>query len=258
MQAVRFIAVGDVMFDVVAEGSGHDAMVGVYAGGSAANAAVWAAALGADATVVGRVGDDMTGRMVRSELEARGVRAELSVDPDTPTGIFLLVDGEPRADRGANANFMPEHLPKLEADAVLISGYLPRPTVEAALADAQARWVALDAARLEDLPPGGNVVLANEATARALGVETEDPIPPREAGYEFVVVTRGSRGAIATTKDSVIRAVPPETVSGDPVGVGDAFAAALLVSLARGSDGDHAMANACAVAADAAKRMWPT
>jgi sugar/nucleoside kinase (ribokinase family) len=192
VEAVRFIAVGDVMVDVVAEGSGHDATIGVHAGGSAPNAAAWAAALGAEATVVGRIGDDAAGRMIRSELEARGVRTELSVDTESATGTFLLADGEIRADRGATAALAPEHLPELEANAVLVSGYLPRPVIEAALGGARARWVALDAARLAELPRGGNVVLANEATAAALGLE-DRPELLGEAGYEVVVVAARAR-----------------------------------------------------------------
>src|SRR5204863_512715 len=77
---------------------------------SAANAAVWAARSGADATVVGRVGDDLAGRALRSALEERGVRSELTVDPDAPTGTFLVIDGDVRADRGANARFKPARL----------------------------------------------------------------------------------------------------------------------------------------------------
>ncbi|HZR93104.1 MAG TPA: hypothetical protein VFA44_11950 [Gaiellaceae bacterium] len=46
---MRFVAVGDLMLDVLVSGSGNGAEVAVSAGGSAANAAVWAAALGAEA-----------------------------------------------------------------------------------------------------------------------------------------------------------------------------------------------------------------
>src|SRR5882672_10956182 len=112
--AVRFVAVGDVMVDVLVEGTGHDADIRLYAGGSAYNAAVWAWALGAEVTIVGRVGDDAPGRMIRAELERRGIHAELSVDENEPTGAFVTVDGEIRARRGANASFEPSWLPPLE------------------------------------------------------------------------------------------------------------------------------------------------
>ncbi len=155
---------------------------------------------------------------------------------------------------GANATFAPEHLGALEADVVLVSGYLPRPTIEAALARAQAPWVALDAAKLTDLPAGGNVLLANEEAATALGVDTDAPLVP---SYDVVVVTRGGRGAVASAQAQVIHAEPPTLLDRNPPGIGDAFAASLLVSLARGDDVDRAVANACAVGSDAANWTWP-
>jgi sugar/nucleoside kinase (ribokinase family) len=257
VHGVRFIAVGDVMLDVLVEGSGHDASIDVRPGGSAPNAAVWAAALGADSIVVGRIGDDAGGRLITAELEARGVRAELSADAEAPTGTFLRQRGELTADRGANARLTSDLLPSLEADAVLVSGYLPRPTLDAALGRARAPWVALDAARLRDLPAGGNVLLANEETARALGFDPDDAKTLLEARRDAVVVTRGAEGAIGAIAGRIVEAAPPRRIGGEPVGTGDAFAAALLVSLARGHDGERAVADACATAADAAETLWP-
>ena len=118
--------------------------------------------------VAGRVGDDAGGRLLLSHLAAHGVRAEIGIDATAPTGTVLVVDGEIRADRGANSRYEPQHLPALEADVVLISGHLPEATVAAALGQAQARWVALDAARLTTVPDGVAVVLANEAAARQI------------------------------------------------------------------------------------------
>ena len=135
---IRFVAVGDLMVDVTASGKGHSARIATVPGGSALNAATWAAELGADATAVGRIGDDAAGRLLLSELALRGVRADVSIDPDASTGTVLVVDGEIRADRGANARFAPEHLPDLDADAVLVSGHLPPATVAAALDRATA------------------------------------------------------------------------------------------------------------------------
>src|SRR5438552_1333395 len=98
---MRFVAVGELLVDVVADGSGHDAHIRLGPAGSAFNAAVAAAAAGADATVVGTVGDDPGGRMILAELAARGVRAEVTV-ADGSTGTFLIADGEIRVDRGVS------------------------------------------------------------------------------------------------------------------------------------------------------------
>jgi ribokinase len=250
------------MIDVAVSGRpGHDAEVRIGPGGSAANAGVWAAACGAEATVSGRVGDDATGRMLASELEARGVRPLLSLDSDVPTGTFVTLGGSIWADRGANARYAPAHLPaSVEADAVLVSGYLPLDVVEAALAGAQAPWIALDAARLTDPPAGGNALVANERAAEAL---TEKG--PEEAArllgrsYRLVCVTCGPRGVVAVLDGELEWAAPPGVETGEARGAGDAFAAGLLVGLARGLPLAAALADGCRCGALAARAAggWP-
>ena len=61
---MRFVAVGELLVDVVADGSGHDAQIRLSPAGSAFNAAVAAVAAGAEATALGTVGDDPGGRMI--------------------------------------------------------------------------------------------------------------------------------------------------------------------------------------------------
>ena len=200
---IRFVAVGDLMVDVVASGEGHAARIATVPGGSALNAASWAAGLGADSAVTGRVGDDAAGRFLRSELELRGVGADISVDPEAPTGTVLAVDGQIRADRGANARFTPDHLPELEATVVLVSGHLPPATVSAALDRARASWIALDAARLTSLPQQAAVVLANEFTAERLtGRPAEEAVQLLARARRLACVTLGPRGAIVRGEDT--------------------------------------------------------
>jgi ribokinase len=250
----RFLAVGDLMLDVIADGRGHAARIAVSAGGSALKAATCAAALGADAAVAGRIGDDAAGRLVLEELAARGVRAEVVVDPVAPTGTFLALGGEMRVDRGANASYAPEHLPELEADAVLVSGYLPAATAKAALTRARAPWVALDAGRLATLPAEASVVLANEAAARRLtGAEPEVAVRLLAEGRVLACVTLGAAGAVAAFEGRLERAAPPRQAEGENhPGAGDAFAAALLVELAGGAPLADALATACRLGAAAA------
>src|SRR5215471_7004640 len=120
--AVRFVAVGELLVDVIAAGAGHGARIRVRPAGSAFNAAVAAVDAGASATVIGTVGDDPAGRMILSELAARGVHADVTI-AEGPTGTFLLADGEVRVDRGVSHDLV---LPdRIAADAVLVSGYVP-------------------------------------------------------------------------------------------------------------------------------------
>jgi sugar/nucleoside kinase (ribokinase family) len=235
------------MVDITATGSGHAAKITLAAGGAAANAAVWAGACGAESTVVGRVGDDLAGRAVRAAIESRNVRADLSVDPDARTGTFLVVDGEVRADRGANARFSPAHLPeRLIGDAVLVSGYLPPETVAAALRQADADWIALAPGLLDPLPEGANAVLVDEDEARRLtGADAEGAARALGADFRLACVTSGAAGVTAVLDGRLERSAAERVDGGEVVGAGDAFAAFLLVALARGHGLPRALESAC-------------
>jgi sugar/nucleoside kinase (ribokinase family) len=249
VSVTRFVAVGDVMVDVTASGVGHGARISLTAGGSAVNAGIWAAVAGAGATVVGRVGDDLGGRALRTELQERGVGADFSVDFEAATGTFLVADGEIRADRGANARFSPDHLPDpLEADVVLVSGYLPGPTVATALERAEGTWLALAPALLDPLPPGANAILVDEVEAlRLTGSGPEDAARMLGDRFRLVCVTCGADGAVGVLDGSLQTSRPEPVDNRSPFGAGDAFAAGLLVALADGAGLRDALEAGCSL-----------
>src|SRR4051794_5827546 len=113
------------MLDVFVTTAGRHGAVHVRAGGTPVNAAL---AIGAGALVVGRVGNDAAAAAIRAALPT----ARLAVDPALPTGTYVeLADGTVHAGRGANAALTLEDVLPLEADAVLLSGYVPLPVLEA-------------------------------------------------------------------------------------------------------------------------------
>jgi len=265
------------MVDVAVTGRGHDARARLAEGGSAANAAVWAAALGARAAVAGRIGSDAAGRLLSAGLAARGVEALLALDDELPTGTVLELDGELRVDRGANRAFAPADVPEpLAAVALLVSGYLllqdgSQVGARAALERARAPWLALDAAspglvratgpqRFHELATGASVLLANEAEARELTGKDAEPAA-RELGerYRLACVKCGARGALAVLDGELLTASSPPVAQATPLGAGDAFAAGLLVGLTRGSDALEALELACRCGSLAAGRpdSWP-
>jgi ribokinase len=246
---MRFVAVGELLVDVVASGSGHQATIRTRAGGSAFNAAATAAALGAETMVVGAVGDDPGGRMILAELERLGIRAAVEVGAGR-TGTFLSTDGEIRVERGVSRELS---LPRtIEADAVLVSGYLRRETIEAALTQSESSWVALDAARLSELPAGGDALIANEEAARSLtGLGPKEAALALGARYRLACVTRGADGAVAVL-DGHAETAAATPVDEDAPGAGDAFAAALLMQLVGQADLAEALAAACRRGAQAA------
>lgn len=275
--AARFLAVGEFMLDVgvssVEPGSTVHAPIRVRAGGSPATAALWAAGEGVASAAVGRVGDDAAGAAVRAALRKAGVEPRLAIDADLPTGTFLEthVGGKRSivADRGANARFAPADVGEVEADAVLVSGYvlLADGTAEAgreALARARATWVAVDAAshRLVGTvgadntltrASGANALLANEEEAVALtGGTAEAAVDVLARSFRLVCVKLGPAGAVAALDGVLERRSPARTAAGSSAGAGDAFAGVLLAGLALGRPLGVSLERACAAGARAA------
>lgn len=281
------VTVGDVMLDVrveadaLEEGGDVHGRVLVRPGGSASNAAVWAAHAGARARVHGRVGTDTAGALIRDELMRRGVEPALVIDPAADTGTMLVVHepGERSmvADRGANGRLAPDDLPeRIEAKAVLVSGYalLFEPTfaaASAALERARARFVAVDAAswpmvrdfgvdRFFDVTRPANTILVNEREAEVLtGRRGDDAADVLAERFSVVCVKLGEAGAVMSWEGLVIRygAVPIREL--DPTGAGDAFDGVLLAQLAAGRSPGDALHAACRAGASVAAsyETWP-
>jgi sugar/nucleoside kinase (ribokinase family) len=281
------ICVGDVMLDVrvdageLARGGDVHGRVGLQPGGTSANAAVWAAASGASTRVHGRVGADVVGRLLRTELEVRGVEAALVDDADAPSGTMLVVfeAGERSmvADRGANARLVPADLPPtLEAGAVLVSGYLllqegAREAGLEAIRRSRAEWIGVEAASwplveavgrdgFDELATGATVVFANEREARSLsGLEPVAAARVLGERYRAASVKRGAEGAVLVLDGEVYEAAPEAVEERDPTGAGDAFDGVLLASLARGVEPGEALQLACRAGASVASSasVWP-
>jgi sugar/nucleoside kinase (ribokinase family) len=237
---VKLITVGDVMVDVVADrlpaaGQRTHGSVHLSAGGSAVNAALVAAELGARAQVVGRIGTDAAGDLIVSTLEARGIDAQLARDDKLPTGTAVALPDAVVADRGANARLLPDDLPSpLAGDALLVSGFAlfqdgSREAARAALEHFAGTWTAVDLAspRLATLDFDARVVFATEEEAEA--------VPGLHERFELVCM-KGDYGVKRTS----------------PFGAGDAFAATFLVALCGGADVDEALTRARDAAARAA------
>ena len=284
------IVVGDVMVDVsvragaLASGGDVHGEVRIRPGGTGPNAAVWAASRGATVRLHGRVGDDLIGRLVRQELEARGVEVTFAVDGEARTGSMLVVrqDGERSmvADRGANARLSPQDLPgELEAGAVLVSGYLlfhpsSEPAARAALERARAPLVAIDAAswplvaaygagRFLAATAAATLLLANEPEAEALtGRPAEEAAAVLAGRARAAAVKLGERGALLAMGGTVHRHQgSPRGARDDPdsTGAGDAFDGVLLAALAHGASPPEALEQACRAGAAAATGPdpWP-
>ena len=256
------VVVGDAGLDVVARhdkplphGGDARAKIRFTGGGAGANTALWLRSLGADTTLVARIGDDPGGRLVRAELEAAGVRCAFAVDTETPTCcVVVMVDGSGQrsmlADRGANQRFSPadvEAAGLAGASHLHLSGYvlLDPPSRRAGLAalaaakeaglttsvDPQAAAHIIDpAAFLADVR-GVDLLMPNTEELVAL-TGSADPASAKELldSVGAVVVTAGLNGA-SWVDDGGVTTVPAvEADCVDSTGAGDAFDAGVLTT----------------------------
>ncbi len=216
-------------------------------GGKGGNQAVAAARLGAQVRFVGRVGRD---DLALSSLVEAGVDVSGVVRDDGETGVALiLVDAEGEnvivVAPEANRRLRPEEVEVGEADAVIAQLEIPIEAVAAARD--QARFFCLNAAPARDL--GGLHLRPDLLVVNRYEYERIEP------GGSLVALTLGAEGAVLLESgQEVARARPPAVNAVDGTAAGDAFCAALVVSLIEGRERDAALARACAAGALAASR----
>ncbi|WP_439378400.1 carbohydrate kinase family protein [Amycolatopsis lexingtonensis] len=254
------VVVGDAALDVIARhdkplphGGDARAKIRFTGGGSGANTALWLRSLGAETTLLARIGNDPGGRLIRAELEAAGVRCAFAVDEEAPTCcVVVMVDGSGQrsmlADRGANQRFAPEDVtPEALAGAshLHLSGYvlLDPPSRAAGLAalaaareaglttsvDPQAAAHITDPAAFLDDVRGVDLLLPNTEELVAL-TGSADPAAAKEllGAVGAVVVTAGLDGASWVDQDGVTSVPAVEAECIDSTGAGDAFDAGVL------------------------------
>jgi len=121
--------------------AGETVTGGVYTalpGGKGANVAIAAKRLGAETEIIAAVGADDYAAQALINLEAEGVYLDAVKQVDAHTGLaFITVseDGENQiaVASGANAAFLPTHLPKLCSDVLITQFEIPIAVIEAAL-----------------------------------------------------------------------------------------------------------------------------
>jgi ribokinase len=215
-------------------------------GGKGANQAVAAARLGARVRFVGRVGRD---DLVLRSLRAEGVDVSGVVRDDGESGVALiLVDSGGEnvivVAPGANRRLAAEDVNVGDVEAVICQLEIPLSAVAAAAA--QARFFCLNAAPVRgplELRP--DLLVVNRYEHEALG--------PREG---LVALTLGAEWAVLLEDGrELARARPPRVEVVDGTGAGDAFCAALAVSLLEGRAHEESLLRACAAGALAASRL---
>ncbi|MFD9967830.1 ribokinase [Streptomyces sp. NPDC059011] len=236
-------------------------------GGKGANQAVAAARAGGDVAMIGAVGTDGFGAVLRKTLEHSAVDTDLLRTAEGPSGTaHIVVD-----DEGGNAivvvpgaNGTVDHLTPGDetligaADALLLQLELPLAGVVAGAEAAHRHRVrtVLTPAPARPLPPEllavTDLLVPNEHEA-ALLTGIADPRAAAEAllrEVPEVVITLGSAGSLHASRDAGIVAVPaPRVRAVDTTGAGDTFVGVLAVALVEGRPMAEAMAWASTAAA---------
>ncbi|QNE37810.1 ribokinase [Leifsonia shinshuensis] len=237
--------------------AGGDLRVG--AGGKGANQAVAAGRLGGDVAMVGAVGADGHGDLLRAAVAGAGVdTSALAVRDAIPTGTALItVDAHGEntivVSAGANGTLAPHDLPDGAFDGAAVLGLcleVPVETVRTAAERARAATatVVLNPSPFGEAAPAlvplADVLLVNEGEAETLlglasGAVASAPASVRDGfaalGVARAVVTRGADGCLVVDGAAEPAAVPAVRVDAvDTTGAGDAFMGSLLVRLASG------------------------
>jgi ribokinase len=230
-------------------------------GGKGSNQAVAAARLGAESHFVGIIGSDALGKIARDLYAQEGVQADHLADTKTkPTGVgFIIVNPDGRngiiLDMGANELIDRQFVRNAEdviarSDVVLAVLEIPLEAAAEAMALGRKNGVKtiLNPAPAAPLPDEMlrviDLITPNETELRILlGLAPDDAAPTRELALALqkkfgvtVIVTQGESGMTLIDGRGVsqFNAIPVEVV--DTTGAGDAFTAALAVSLAEKRD----------------------
>ena len=252
----------------------------VIPGGKGANQAVAAARLGMPVIMAGRVGRDQFGDTLLSGLQADGVDISHVERDDAAASGTTFIFVEPGGENtitlatGANGNFSPRSAERLSGvldrvDTVLLQLELPLDSAARVieLALAAGKRVVLDAGPACSNPLPAffrvSVLTPNEAETEALtGMAVRDQdgaiLAARrllERGPGAVVLKLGARGALLASGDTTLLLPAHEVKAVDTTAAGDAFSAALAVSLAEGRGLEQAMRVAVAAGALAVTKL---
>lgn len=253
-----FVVVGEALVDLVGQRGGRT--FSALPGGSPANVALGLARLGVPVTLNTRLGRDSFGEMVRSHLEASGVRVDGGAGEGAKTTLAIAtlaagiasydfrIDWDvealvplPVETRCLHTGSLATVLPPGRANVVdLVEREHERGRVTVSY-DPNVRPALLgDAARarpdIEHLVAMSDVVKVSDDDLRWLYPDRSDEEVAQgwlASGPALVVVTRGGAGAYAVSAGLELRraAVPIDLV--DTVGAGDSFTSGLLDGLLR-------------------------
>jgi len=275
MMSATIVVVGSLNMDLIMRmdraPAGGETLPGrdfvTLPGGKGANQAVACARMGARVAMVGRVGADANGEVLRSALAADGIDvSEVDALTTAHTGVAMIwveEGGQNRIALAAGANGLLDAA-GVERGAALIDAAtmlivqleVPMATVEAAVARAHRAGVTvlMNAAPAAALPaslwPQIDILVVNESEAAVLSdIAVVDPVSAatagvnlRERGPDRVLVTLGAQGVVVVDASGTRHAPARPVQAVDTTAAGDTFIGALAAALCEGRTLDDAVA----------------
>ncbi|QOZ46827.1 ribokinase [Bradyrhizobium sp. CCBAU 53340] len=283
----RVFVAGSINMDVVATADRHPKVgetvagreVLYFPGGKGANQAVAASRLGANTTLIGRLGKDAFGAELRAFLGAQGVDLSSVREADTHSGTAIITvaasDNTIVVIPGSNALVSADDVaaaPLAKGDVAVSQFEIPLPTIAAffsrardagattLLNPAPAQKMSAELLALVDI-----LVLNETELGFLAGVElTESDEAAKIIAVarklqaradQIICITLGKRGVLALAGNEEF-AVPGRVVKAvDTTGAGDCFVGALASQLADGAPLRTALAFANAAASISVQRM---
>ena len=228
-----------------------------FPGGKGANQALAAKRLGAQVSLVGRVGDDAAADEALALLRAGEVDlSRCGRDADAPTGVALIAVSPTGENQivvapGANRQLTPEMIDLPAADALICQLEVPVATLIHAARAFDGFFCINLAPALEvpdELLQRADLVVVNETEAAYYG----DALAVCEG---FLATTYGADGAVLKKAGEILaESKPPKIDAVDATGAGDTFTAALTVAIVEGQDPQAALRFACAAGAASAMK----
>ena len=281
MPSPSIVVIGSINMDLVARVArlpqpgetvlGND--LAYVPGGKGANQAVAAARLGANVTMIGRVGDDPFGQTLLAGLRNERICTDhVAVVPNCSSGVAWIGVSDDGMNSitvisGANGQLTPDDVAAVEpviaaADVVLLQLEIPLETAARASRLARKHRVRtiLDSApapttRLPDDLLHVDLLTPNQTEAEAItGIVVKDAATAVQAarqlqhdGAKAVVIKLGEQGAVWLDDAGKFAHVPARRIEAvDTTAAGDAFTAALAVALAEGRNLPDAVKWGCA------------
>ena len=288
MKTPRIVVVGSVNADMVVKSQripvpGETVTGGQFvmaAGGKGANQAVAAARLGAQVTLVAKVGQDMFGNQAIENYQKEGINTECIVrDAQNATGVALIMVDE-RGENlisvasGANHALKPQEVERAAkhiraADVVMLQLEIPMDVVQYTAELAAEAGVPLvlnpaPAAPLDDdLLRRVTYLTPNESEAgRLSNINVQDEASATAAarkllksGVQHVIVTMGAKGSLIVGARQATMIPAFRVEARDTTAAGDAFCGGLACAIARGEDLEAAVREASLVAAFSVTRL---